>query len=56
MSERRPERPRDPVQLAKLIVDIATGEADDEVNSLIQRTSHRTNTDKATTKYSSKYF
>jgi succinate dehydrogenase / fumarate reductase membrane anchor subunit len=28
-----PKRPRDPAQLAKLIVDIATGEADDEVNS-----------------------
>jgi hypothetical protein len=30
MSERRPKRL---AQLAKLIVDIATGEADDEVNS-----------------------
>jgi hypothetical protein len=27
-----PKRPRDPNQLAKLIVDIATGEADDEVS------------------------
>jgi len=25
----RPKRPRDPAQLAKLIVDIATGEAED---------------------------
>lgn len=25
----RPKRPRDPAQLAKLIVDIATGEVDD---------------------------
>ncbi len=33
MSERRPKRPRDPTQLAKLIVDIAMGQADDEVNS-----------------------
>jgi hypothetical protein len=33
MSERRPKRPGDPAQLTKLIVDIATGEADDEVNS-----------------------
>ncbi|SRR5258708_29045629 len=29
MSERRPKRPRDPAQLAKLIVDIATGEVED---------------------------
>jgi hypothetical protein len=27
--ERRPKRPRDPAQLAKLIVDIATGEVED---------------------------
>jgi hypothetical protein len=27
---KRPKRPRDPAQLAKLIVDIATGEVDDE--------------------------
>ena len=26
---KRPKRPRDPAQLAKLIVDIATGEAED---------------------------
>jgi hypothetical protein len=36
MSERRPKRPRDPAQLAKLIVDIATGEAD------VQRTKTKT--------------
>lgn len=29
MTERRPKRPRDPAQLAKLIVDIATGEVED---------------------------
>lgn len=29
MSERRPKRPRDPAQLAKLVVDIATGEVED---------------------------
>jgi hypothetical protein len=29
MTERRPRRPRDPNQLAKRIVDIATGEVDD---------------------------
>ena len=33
MSEHRPKRPRDPAQLAKLIVDIATGEAEDDVVS-----------------------
>jgi hypothetical protein len=27
---KRPKRPRDPAQLAKLVVDIATGEASDE--------------------------
>jgi len=29
MTERRPKRPRDPAQLAKLIVDIATGDSED---------------------------
>jgi hypothetical protein len=29
MSEKRPRRPRDPNQLAKRIVDIATGEVED---------------------------
>ena len=29
MTERRIKRPRDPAQLAKLIVDIATGEVED---------------------------
>jgi hypothetical protein len=29
MVEKRPKRPRDPAQLAKLIVDIATGEVED---------------------------
>jgi hypothetical protein len=29
MAEKRPRRPRDPNQLAKRIVDIATGEAED---------------------------
>lgn len=29
MTEKRPKRPRDPAQLAKLIVDIATGEVED---------------------------
>ena len=28
---KRPKRPRDPAQLAKLIVDIATGEVEDRV-------------------------
>jgi hypothetical protein len=30
---KHPKRPRDPAQLAKLIVDIATGEAQDAVES-----------------------
>lgn len=29
MTTHRPKRPRDPAQLAKLIVDIATGEVED---------------------------
>jgi hypothetical protein len=32
MAERRLKRPRDPAQLAKLIVDIATGEVEDRVD------------------------
>lgn len=34
MTESRPRRPRDPNQLAKRIVDIATGEADDMADSV----------------------
>ncbi len=30
MPEKRPKRPRDPIELAKQIVDIATGQAQDE--------------------------
>jgi hypothetical protein len=30
MSRQQPKRPRDPAQLAKMIVDIATGEIDDQ--------------------------
>lgn len=30
VTDNRPKRPRDPAQLAKLIVDIATGEAEDK--------------------------
>lgn len=30
MAEKKPKRPRDPNQLAKLIVDISTGEAEEE--------------------------
>jgi len=32
MTERRLKRPRDPAQLAKLIVDIATGEVEDRAD------------------------
>lgn len=32
MAEKRLKRPRDPLQLAKLIVDIATGEVEDRVD------------------------
>ena len=31
MAERRLKRPRDPIQLGKLIVDIATGQVEDRV-------------------------
>lgn len=33
MSTKHPKRPRDPAQLAKLIVDIATGEVQDTPDS-----------------------
>jgi hypothetical protein len=33
MSEKHPKRPRDPNQLAKSIIDIATGETDERVPS-----------------------
>lgn len=36
-----PKRPRDPNQLAKLIVDIATGEAEDTVSAAKRRLSKR---------------
>jgi hypothetical protein len=36
MTESRPRRPRDPNQLAKQIVDIATGEVDDSDSPTIQ--------------------
>ena len=29
MTEKRPKRPRDPAQLAKMVVDIATGEVEE---------------------------
>ena len=31
MGDKKPKRPRDPNELAKLVVDIATGEANDNV-------------------------
>jgi hypothetical protein len=36
-----PKRPRDPNQLAKLIVDIATGEAEDVVSDVKRNPSKR---------------
>jgi hypothetical protein len=33
MTEKRPRRPRDPNQLAKLVIDIATGQAEDKPDS-----------------------
>ena len=36
-----PKRPRDPNQLAKLIVDIATGEAEDAVSDAKRNPSNR---------------
>jgi hypothetical protein len=35
MAEHRPRRPRDPNQLAKRIIDIATGEAEDIDSALV---------------------
>ncbi len=46
MTEPKPKRPRDPSQLAKSIVDIATGEGDNK----IQETTHserRSSTDES---------
>lgn len=37
MAEKHPKRPRDPNQLAKRIVEIATGEGSDEETGLVQR-------------------
>jgi hypothetical protein len=36
-----PNRPRDPNQLAKLIVDIATGEAEDSVSEVKRKPSNK---------------
>ena len=36
-----PKRPRDPNQLAKLIVDIATGDAEDSVSEAKRKSSNR---------------
>lgn len=36
-----PKRPRDPNQLAKLIVDIATGEAEDTISPIKRLTKRR---------------
>lgn len=36
-----PKRPRDPNQLAKLIVDIATGEAEDSVSAAKRQPSRK---------------
>ncbi len=33
MADKRPKRPRDPAQLAKLIIDIASGEVEDREQS-----------------------
>jgi hypothetical protein len=33
MAERRLERPRDPIQLGKLTVDIATGQVEDKIEN-----------------------
>lgn len=37
MTEKKPKRPRDPNQLAKLIVDIATGEVPDKEETVRAR-------------------
>jgi hypothetical protein len=34
MTSKRPKRPRDPAQLAKLMIDIATGEVQDREPTL----------------------
>lgn len=37
MTEKKPKRPRDPNQLAKLIVDIATGEASEPEQTAFEK-------------------
>jgi len=37
MPEKRPKRPRDPAQLAKLMIDIASGEVEDRELTLRNR-------------------
>lgn len=37
MSTKHPKRPRDPNQLAKLIVDVATGEATDPEETTLEK-------------------
>ena len=38
-------RPRDPIQLAKLVGDIATGQAEDEADNATQRSNARSKKD-----------
>ena len=44
MTEKKPKRPRDPNQLAKLMVDIATGEADQSVPSANEKRASKAGT------------
>jgi hypothetical protein len=37
MTDRKPKRPRDPSQLAKLVVDIATGEEEEQEATALQK-------------------
>lgn len=37
MSDKKPKRPRDPNQLAKLMVDIASGEEGDAEETILQK-------------------
>jgi len=44
MPEKRPKRPRDPAQLAKLMIDIASGEVEDREPTRKQIRAHKAGT------------
>ena len=41
MPEKRPKRPRDPAQLAKLMIDIASGEVEDQNETVLGKRARK---------------